>query len=88
MKDVIKGKIAQALTPSFLEIINESDKHHNHPGSPNTGQSHYRLKIVSSTFEGMSRLKRHKLVYDILSEEMKKIHALALTTKTPEEAST
>lgn len=85
MKSIIKEKIETATSPSVLEIINESHKHHNHPGSPNTGHSHYRIKIVASKFKGMRPLARHRLIYDALSEEMKNIHALALTTKTPEE---
>lgn len=53
-----------------------------------TGTSdHYKALIVASQFAGKSRIERHQMVYAALKEEMKgPIHALALTTKTPEEA--
>jgi len=52
-----------------------------------TGTSdHFRATIVAPQFAGKSRIERHQMVYAVLHEEMKgAIHALSLTTKTPEE---
>lgn len=51
------------------------------------GRDHYELKVVASEFEGKPLIKRHRLIYDALSEEMEgPIHALKLETKTPDEA--
>lgn len=52
-----------------------------------TGTSdHFRATIVAAQFSGKSRIERHQMVYGVLQEEMKgAIHALSLTTKTPEE---
>jgi stress-induced morphogen len=47
-------------------------------------RDHYQVVVVSSEFEGKTRIKQHRLVYDALEEEMKgPIHALKLETKTP-----
>ena len=49
-------------------------------------QDHYKAVVISPGFEGKSALKRHRLVYAALSEEMKgPIHALTLEAYTPEE---
>ena len=51
------------------------------------GQDHWKAKVVSASFEGASPVKRHRLIYAALKEEMKgPIHALALETLTPDEA--
>jgi len=47
---------------------------------------HFEARVVSSAFAGKRSLARHKLVYATLGEKMgNEIHALALTTLTPEE---
>lgn len=50
-------------------------------------ESHFKVKIVSSKFEGKRLVERHKMVYKILDEELnvKGLHALQLVTKTPAE---
>jgi len=48
-------------------------------------QDHYQARIVSSAFEGKSRVQQHRLVYTALGDAMKgPVHALALETFTPE----
>jgi stress-induced morphogen len=47
-------------------------------------KDHYQATIVSSAFEGMSRIKQHQAVYRALGDLMKgPVHALALTTHAP-----
>lgn len=88
LADKIKEKLAAALSPQAIEVIDESDKHIGHAGHDGRGESHFRLKIVSSAFGGKSRLERQRLVYGLLAEEMAgRIHALSLSLKTPEEIS-
>ena len=82
----IEIKLSEELRPERLEIEDESVRHHGHAGARPEGESHFRVTIVSATFEGMSRLERQRLVYRLLAEEMKTdIHALSLTTRTPSE---
>lgn len=85
--DIIKQKLTEAFSPETLEVVNESHLHAGHAGSPGTGSSHFRVTVVSAKFAGLSRIDRHRLVNEALSEELAgPVHALALKTKTPGEA--
>lgn len=66
------------LTPSRLEIIDESEDHRGHSGYREGGQSHFRIRMASSAFAGLSRLQRHRLIHDTLGDIVPRIHALAL----------
>jgi len=83
--DQIHRQLAQ-LDPVELEVEDESSRHAGHPGAAQGG-GHFRLRVVSAAFEGLSRLQRHRLVYDRLEALMQReIHALAMTLLSPEEA--
>ena len=87
IEDEMRVKLETALNPQQLEIINESHLHSGHAGSPGTGHSHFRMKIVSSAFAGKSRIDRHRLVNEALKEELAgKIHALTLDLHSDDEA--
>ena len=78
----IERKIGASLTPSHLEVINESHMHSVPPGS----ESHFKLVIVSPAFEDLSLVQRHQKVNRILSDELKgRIHALSMETLTAAE---
>lgn len=83
----IKNSINAKLQPILLELIDESHLHANHPGAKIMGGGHFVLHIVSYQFEGLSPLKRHRLVYDVLKGEFKEqaIHALSLKCLSPTE---
>jgi BolA protein len=82
----MREKLVRALQPTRLDIVNESHLHAGHRSSPGTGESHFRVLIVSPLFAGKSRLQRHRLVNEALAVELKgKIHALALEVYAPEE---
>jgi BolA protein len=84
VQQIIETKLKEALTPDALEVSNVSHRHSHHQSSPLTGESHFEVAISSARFEGMSRVQRHKLVYQILAEEMAgPVHALQVTTKAP-----
>lgn len=81
----IRTRLA-SLTPLSLDILDESAAHAGHTGS--RGGGHYRLHIISTHFSGMNTLARHRAVYTALGNLMQaRIHALTITTQTPEEAS-
>ena len=83
----IREKLTVALDPTRLDVINESELHAGHRNSPGTGESHFRIFIVAPTFAGKTRLERHRLVNDLLKDEIRGgIHALALATYAPGEA--
>lgn len=78
----IEQKLQNAMQPDFLEVLNESHMHNVAPGS----ESHFKVTLVSSQFNGKMLIARHRLINGILAEELNgKIHALALHTLTPDE---
>ena len=82
----IREKLDRALQPTRLEVVNESHLHAGHRSSPGTGESHFRVLIVSPLFTGKSRLERHRLVNAALAAELAgRIHALAVEVYAPEE---
>ncbi len=82
----IREKLMVALEPTRLDVINESEMHAGHRSSPGTGESHFRIVIVSEKFKGASRLARHRMVNEALAEELEgRIHALALSAYAPGE---
>ena len=79
----IEEKLARELETIHLEVLDESHLHAGHAGA-RSGGGHFRATIVSSRFEGLSKLEAQRLVYGVLSEEMvQEIHALSMTTFTP-----
>lgn len=82
----IREKLTRAFAPTRLEVGNDSHLHAGHRGSPGTGESHFRVLIVSEMFAGKSRLERHRLVNDTLAAELKgTVHALAIKAHAPGE---
>ena len=78
----IEEKLRSAFSPLHLEVINESNNHNVPPGS----ESHFKVIIVSKSFEGERLIKRHRAVNSVLSVELaEKIHALAQHTYTEKE---
>lgn len=87
IEHAIREKLTEALAPSRLEVVNESHMHAGHAGSPGTGESHFRVTVVSERFAGLARLARHRLVNEALADELAgPVHALALKALSPGEA--
>ena len=83
----MRDKLMLGLEPTRLDIINESELHAGHRSSPGTGESHFRILIVSQAFTGKSRVDRHRIVNELLADELSgRIHALALKAYAPGEA--
>ena len=75
----LEQKLRQALSPSHLEVINESYMHRVSPGA----ESHFKVIVVSDLFEGERLLARHRRVNAVLADELAgAVHALALHTYT------
>jgi BolA protein len=82
----MRERLQQALAPQELAIEDESAKHAGHEGAK-SGGGHYRLRLVSHRFDGLSRQSRHRLVYDSLGEMMQReVHALSMVLLAPDEA--
>lgn len=83
----ITEKLTRALTPSRLDVANDSHQHRGHAGDNGTGETHFSVLVVSTAFAGKSRVARHRLVNDALADEFRDgVHALAIKALTPDEA--
>ena len=91
--DRIKAKLQEALAPSYIEVIDESRKHAAHAhaverrgSAGGAGETHFRVKVVSESFRGKSRVDRHRVVNHLLKTELESgVHALAIEAKAPGE---
>ena len=81
----IETRLRQALTPSHIEVSDDSHLHAGHAGA-REGR-HFSVRLTSPRFAGLSRVARHRLVYDSLgSLAAQGVHALAIVAQTPDEA--
>ncbi|EJF74673.1 BolA family transcriptional regulator [Bartonella alsatica] len=83
IQTTIKMKLQNAFHPQRLEVINESHLHAGHSHSERVfdgkGETHFRVKILSSSFAGMTRVEIHRAIYQVLQKELDTcLHALAL----------
>ena len=75
----IEQKLRDHFAPSHLVVDDESAAHAGHAGAPDGGESHFRVEIVSSVFEPMTRIARHRAIHAALGKDLvTRIHALAL----------
>ncbi|KAI9087987.1 hypothetical protein K1719_030317 [Acacia pycnantha] len=86
----IRTKLRTALEATILEVEDVSYQHEGHAAMKGTSaqETHFNLKIVSPKFDGQSLVKRHRMVYDLLADELQSgLHALSVVAKTPQETS-
>jgi BolA family transcriptional regulator, general stress-responsive regulator len=82
----IREKLTREFAPTRLAIIDDSARHAGHAGARPEGESHFTVTIVAAAFAGLGRVARQRLVYQTLAAELAtRVHALSLTTLTPEE---
>ena len=83
---LIETTLREALKPERLTVLDESAAHAGHAGHNGSGESHFRVLIVSDAFSGKSRVDRHRMVNAVLGDDVGgRIHALALATYAPGE---
>ncbi|PNG26902.1 BolA family protein [Methylocella silvestris] len=89
----IRSKLQAAFAPETIEVIDESQKHASHahvatrPGrTDQVGETHFKVKVVSKSFAGKSRIDRHRAINAALAQELDAgVHALAIEAKAPGE---
>jgi len=76
----LEQRLREALQPQHLEVIDESSQHIGHAGANGLGYgTHFRVRIASPAFDGLSRVAAHRLVYDALAPFIQAgLHALAI----------
>lgn len=84
---LIEQRLAAALAPTRLAVINDSARHRGHSGDDGSGESHFTVEIEAPIFAGMSRLERQRAVNAALGDLMReRVHALAIRATAPDEA--
>ncbi|NQW09098.1 MAG: BolA family transcriptional regulator [Alphaproteobacteria bacterium] len=79
MAKTLRRKLQDAFQPVVLEIEDDSHHHAGHAGWRPGGETHFRVRLRANAFEGVSRVARHRLVHDVLAQELQgAIHALEL----------
>ena len=80
--DQLRERLSELLSPTHVEVIDESAAHAGHAGADGTGSgTHFRVRIASPRFAGLSPVARHRLVYDALRDFLDHgLHALAIET--------
>jgi BolA protein len=87
LASLIASRLASALDPSQLEVINDSHHHAGHMGDNGTGESHFTVLVESAAFEGLNRVQRQRMVNHALADLLEsRIHALAIRASAPGEA--
>lgn len=78
----IEKRLREALAPTHLRVINDSERHRGHAGYDGSGESHFTVEIESPAFAGKSRLERQRAVNAALGELLReRIHALAIRAR-------
>ena len=80
-------RLNSALSPSRIELVDDSEQHRGHGGYNPAGESHFSLRIESPAFVGKSRVERQRMVYSALGDLMdQRVHALSIRATAPGEA--
>ena len=79
-------RLNSALTPSRIELVDDSEQHRGHGGYNPAGESHFTLRIESPAFAGKSRVERQRAIYAALGDLMvERVHALSIHASAPGE---
>ena len=82
--EMIRQRIEEALSPTHLDVIDDSHMHAGHASAGGAG--HFTVVITSDAFEGKNLIQRHRLVYDAVNDIMQsEIHALSIKAKSTSE---
>lgn len=83
--DKIEAGLEKAFAPHHIKVVNQSHLHAGHAGDDGSGESHFKVTLVSASFAGKNRVERHRMVHAAISNELKTVHAFSLSALTPEE---
>ena len=79
-------RLGSALSPTRIDLVDDSEQHRGHGGYNPDGESHFSLAIESPAFAGKSRVERQRMVYAALGELMdSRVHALSIRATAPGE---
>jgi len=79
-------RLNSALSPTRIELTDDSEQHRGHAGHNPAGESHFTLSIESAAFAGKNRVQRQRMVYSALGELLQeRVHALSIRASAPGE---
>ena len=82
----MRRRLNSALSPSFIRLTDDSEKHRGHGGYNPAGERHFTLEIESADFAGTSRVERQRMIYRALGDLMReRVHALSIRATAPGE---
>jgi BolA family transcriptional regulator, general stress-responsive regulator len=80
-------RLNSALSPTSIELIDDSEQHRGHGGYNPAGESHFTLRIESPGFEGKNRVQRQRMIFAALGDLMDaRVHALSIRATAPGES--
>jgi len=83
--EAIRGRIEDAVHPEQLIVEDEGHLHVGHEGAKD-GRGHFRVFVVAECFNGLSMLKRHRMIYKAMGDLMNSdVHALAIDAYSSDE---
>ncbi len=86
VRNRIEQKLTERFAPESLRVLDESHLHAGHAGHRPEGETHFRVYVVAGAFSGKSRVERHRMVNEVLAEELAgPVHALAVHPSAPGE---
>lgn len=78
-RERMTAKLQAAFAPTVLEVIDDSDHHRGHAGAGALEETHFTIRIAAAAFAGTSRLQRHRMVNEVVKEELaERVHALSI----------
>ena len=81
------ARLSSALSPTLVELVDDSEQHRGHGGYNPAGESHFSLWIESPAFAGKSRVERQRMIYAALGDLMDaRVHALSIRASAPGES--
>jgi BolA protein len=79
-------RLNSALSPTAVELTDDSEQHRGHGGYNPAGESHFSLRIESAAFAGKTRVERQRMIYSALGDLMRqRVHALSIRASAPGE---
>jgi len=80
------SRLVSALSPTRIELIDDSEEHRGHGGHNPAGESHFSLEVESPAFTGKNRVQRQRMIYAALGDLMHgRVHALSIHASAPGE---
>ena len=82
----ILARLNSALSPTHIDLVDDSEQHRGHGGYNPAGESHFSLRVESPAFTGKTRVERQRMIYAALGKLMDaRVHALAIRATAPGE---